>query len=324
MRKLFSANPAHIGRFGDATLADAIPKAFVHGTPNKLKADLIALSGREKVLHRAIDLVRYASDASPYRLRPQVVVMPRTTDDVVKYFGTAARTDGMRPFGTLWRWSNGGPLPIVVDAASCTLGLTEDIATQLDVDQRAKYASLKIIDSIAWCRDLLPNLTASRTCKRIALHPTCSTTQSWASRDVRGNRQPFGRRDRSARWHHLPRHDWRPWPLAPRTRGIGDARDQNARPAEAYLSANRTCEMGLRDVTEQTCESFLFLLEALGRPADDAADKARDRCALGSCTSERHLNKDMRRCLKAFRFRSRHKESPRWRRYHRGTTPATA
>ena len=35
---------------------------------------------------RAIDLVRYASDASPYRLVPQVVVLPRTTDDIVKLF----------------------------------------------------------------------------------------------------------------------------------------------------------------------------------------------------------------------------------------------
>jgi D-lactate dehydrogenase len=37
----------------------------------------------------------------------------------------------------LWRWSDGGALPIVVDAASCTLGLAEDVATQLDADQSA-------------------------------------------------------------------------------------------------------------------------------------------------------------------------------------------
>ena len=57
-----------------------------HGTPAELRADLIALLGKDKVLHRAIDLVRYASDASPYRLTPQVVVLPRTIDDVVNIF----------------------------------------------------------------------------------------------------------------------------------------------------------------------------------------------------------------------------------------------
>ena len=61
----------------------------------------------------------------------------------------------------LWRWSDGGALPIVVDAASCTLGLREDVATQLEGERKEQYESLKIIDSIAWCRDLLPNLAMS-------------------------------------------------------------------------------------------------------------------------------------------------------------------
>jgi D-lactate dehydrogenase len=86
IRKLFSANPARIGRFDCARVADAVPDALARGTRSGLKADLIALLGKDRVLHRSIDLVRYASDASPYRLMPQVVVLPRTTDDVVKIF----------------------------------------------------------------------------------------------------------------------------------------------------------------------------------------------------------------------------------------------
>jgi D-lactate dehydrogenase len=86
VRKLFSPNPARIGRFDSASTSDALPASLIDGTPSDLKADLIALLGRQNVLHRAIDLVRYASDASPYRLIPRVVVLPRTTDDVVKLF----------------------------------------------------------------------------------------------------------------------------------------------------------------------------------------------------------------------------------------------
>jgi D-lactate dehydrogenase len=37
--------------------------------------------------------------------------------------------------------------------------------------------------------------------------------------------------------------------------------------AQAYLSANRTCEMGLRQATGYPYESFVFLLEELTRPA---------------------------------------------------------
>jgi D-lactate dehydrogenase len=86
LRKLFSANPERIGQFEYATVADAVPESVAGGTPSVLKADLIALLGKDRVLHRAIDLVRYASDASPYRLMPQVVVQPRSTDDGVKIF----------------------------------------------------------------------------------------------------------------------------------------------------------------------------------------------------------------------------------------------
>jgi len=38
-------------------------------------------------------------------------------------------------------------------------------------------------------------------------------------------------------------------------------------PAQAYLSANRTCEMGLRQATGRPYESFVFLLEELTRRA---------------------------------------------------------
>ncbi|MGA9368658.1 MAG: FAD-binding oxidoreductase, partial [Steroidobacteraceae bacterium] len=86
IKKLLSANPARIGRFNGPPKDDAVPASLVDGTPRDLKADLIARMGTDIVLHRAIDLVRYASDASPYRLIPQVVVLPRTTDDIVKLF----------------------------------------------------------------------------------------------------------------------------------------------------------------------------------------------------------------------------------------------
>src|ERR1700674_4582171 len=86
MRKLFSANPARMPRCDGPPKNDAVPASLVDGTPGGLKADLIALLGKQNVLHRAIDLVRFASDASPYRLIPQVVVLPRTTADIVKLF----------------------------------------------------------------------------------------------------------------------------------------------------------------------------------------------------------------------------------------------
>ena len=69
--------------------ADRAPDALAAGTPEPLRSQLIDLLGAEQVLARAIDLVRYASDASPYRILPQAVVAPRDVEDVRRLFAFA-------------------------------------------------------------------------------------------------------------------------------------------------------------------------------------------------------------------------------------------
>src|ERR1700751_1753413 len=45
MRKLFSANPARMGRFDGPPVCDAVPALMIEGSPGDLKADLIDLLG---------------------------------------------------------------------------------------------------------------------------------------------------------------------------------------------------------------------------------------------------------------------------------------
>ncbi|MER7395209.1 FAD-binding and (Fe-S)-binding domain-containing protein [Streptomyces sp. NPDC000151] len=68
---------------------DRVADAQASGTPEPLRGDLIALLGPEKVLHGLSDLVKYASDASPYRFVPQVVVLAEDIDDVSAVFSYA-------------------------------------------------------------------------------------------------------------------------------------------------------------------------------------------------------------------------------------------
>jgi D-lactate dehydrogenase len=62
---------------------DRAPDWVAAGTPEPLRSQLVDALGADRVLHRALDLVRYAGDASPYRLIPQAVVAPKDVDDVV-------------------------------------------------------------------------------------------------------------------------------------------------------------------------------------------------------------------------------------------------
>jgi len=63
---------------------DRAPESLAGGTAQPLRGELEALLGADRVLGRASDIVRYASDASPYRLLPQAVVMARDANDVGK------------------------------------------------------------------------------------------------------------------------------------------------------------------------------------------------------------------------------------------------
>jgi D-lactate dehydrogenase len=64
--------------------SDRAPDSLATGTAQPLRGELEALLGADRVLGRATDIVRYASDASPYRLLPQVVVMAHDAGDVAK------------------------------------------------------------------------------------------------------------------------------------------------------------------------------------------------------------------------------------------------
>ena len=169
----------------------------------------------------------------------------------------------------LWRWSERGSRPVVVDAASCTHGLLDDVAEHVDDTRRAQLKAIDIRDSITWCRDLLPGLTVNRKLAAVALHPTCSTAHLGLNGDLAALASvladktvvPVGTTccgtagDRGLLHPELV---------------VSATRDEKAGlvdlPVQAYLSANRTCEMGLRHATGHPYESFVLLLEELTRP----------------------------------------------------------
>src|ERR1700683_1719648 len=86
MHKLLSADPTRLGRPDVPPCSDAVDEELVGGTPEELKADLIDILGEDLVRHRISDLVRYASDASPYRYIPKVIVQPKNIKHVAAIF----------------------------------------------------------------------------------------------------------------------------------------------------------------------------------------------------------------------------------------------
>jgi D-lactate dehydrogenase len=73
------------------TAPDRAPDEIAAGVGQPLRGELEELLGADRLLGRASDIVRYASDASPYRLLPRAVVMARDAGDVAKLLAYGRR-----------------------------------------------------------------------------------------------------------------------------------------------------------------------------------------------------------------------------------------
>jgi D-lactate dehydrogenase len=82
--ELLAPDVQRIAPEGSEGSKDRAPDELASGTPEPLRRELIGLLGEDRVLTRVLDLIRYASDASPYRLLPKAVVMARDAADISK------------------------------------------------------------------------------------------------------------------------------------------------------------------------------------------------------------------------------------------------
>ncbi|MFF1654601.1 FAD-binding and (Fe-S)-binding domain-containing protein [Streptomyces sp. NPDC058255] len=131
---------------------DRVTEDRADGTPEPLRGDLIALLGANKVLTKISDLVRYASDASPYRFVPRVVVVPEDLDDV----------------SAVLSYAHGRNREVVFRAAGTSLNgqaQGEDIL----VDVRRHWTGVEVLDDGERAR-IGPGTTVARANAALARH----------------------------------------------------------------------------------------------------------------------------------------------------------
>ncbi|MFD0339081.1 FAD-binding and (Fe-S)-binding domain-containing protein [Streptomyces sp. NPDC127117] len=169
-----------------------------------------------------------------------------------------------------WGWTAGGKLPLVVDASSCTLGIAHEVVPYLTDDNRELHRELTIVDSLVWAADeLLPELTVLRKTGSAVLHPTCSMQHLDDVEQLRTVAEACADEvvvpddagccafagDRGMLHKEL---------TASAT--AKEAAEVKSREYDAYLSANRMCEIGMDRATGQSYYSVLMELERATRP----------------------------------------------------------
>ncbi|MDJ0463700.1 FAD-binding and (Fe-S)-binding domain-containing protein [Streptomyces sp. H27-C3] len=169
-----------------------------------------------------------------------------------------------------WGWTAGGLLPLVVDASSCTLGLAQEVVPYLTDDNRALHAELTVVDSVVWAaEELLPHLPAGRRIGSAVLHPTCSMRHLGDEEQLRAVAEACADEvvvpddvrccafagDRGMLHKELTE-----------SATAHEAAEVVAMEYDAYLSANRMCEVGMDRATGRHYRSVLLELERVTRP----------------------------------------------------------
>jgi len=172
---------------------------------------------------------------------------------------------------SLWRWSDGGELPVVIDASSCTHGLVQEVPGVLSDENRDRHGKLELIDSVAWIGELLlPRLEDRRRLGSVAVHPTCSGRHLGLDRRLRALAAELADEaylppsasccgfagDRGFLHPELTEAATRP-----------EAAEVTDRSFDAYISSNRTCEIGMERATGKPYVHAVQVLEQLTRPA---------------------------------------------------------
>ena len=168
----------------------------------------------------------------------------------------------------LWRWTNGGSLPVVVEGSSCTHGICTS-RDSLTPDNKTRFDGLRILDSVAFVHDaLLPKLKLVRRLASVCVHPVCSVVEMGLAEKLHAVCRAM------AEEAVIPKHAGccafagdrgmlHPELTASATRE--EAVEVNGRDFDAYLTSNHPCAIGLHRATAKPWRIFTTVLEELTR-----------------------------------------------------------
>jgi len=169
----------------------------------------------------------------------------------------------------MWRWSDSGRLPIVVDASPCAYSL-RTCREHLTPEHRQQFDRLQVLDSVRFAHDtLLPRLAIIRQLASVALHPVCSLIKLGLVTELKSivaacSQKAVVPPSAGCCGFAGDRGYLVPELTASATRQ--EAAEVRAGNFDGHYSSSRTCEIGMTRATGSVYRSYLYLLEQASRP----------------------------------------------------------
>jgi D-lactate dehydrogenase len=187
-----------------------------------------------------------------------------------KGFEEAHAIAANRAIDRLFGWSDGGRLPVVVDASPCAFALKTSRAA-LDPARRRRFDAMRIEDAVSWAHDtMLPRLTLRRRVPRVAVHPVCSLVKMGLVAKLTATVRACADEvlvpvESGCCGFAGDRGFTHPELTEAATRA--EAAEINARGTyDFYVSSSRTCEIGMSRATARAFRSFWSLFDEATRP----------------------------------------------------------
>ncbi len=181
-----------------------------------------------------------------------------------KGFNKAYKLMAENTVRSLWKTSQHGKLPIVVDTSPCTYKM-QHYDSILEGEYLQQWHALKIIDIIEYMHDtLIPRFDIKRKLDRVVLHPTCSSRKM----GLEGKMKAVGcscadeaiiPEDTGCCGFAGDRGFLVPELTEEATQREG-AEVRNMSGAHGHYSTSRTCEMGMSNATDEAYSSLVHLV----------------------------------------------------------------
>ena len=181
-----------------------------------------------------------------------------------KGFKDAYRFTANQIMERLWKASNEGSIPVVIDVSSCAYTLHQ-MRPVLDDINKVKFDKLQILDSVDFLHDMvLPKISVKQKQKNIVLHPVCSLQKMKTEDKFVKVAKHF------ATGVTIPKHAGCCgmagdrgflFPELTAAATLPEALEVQQQKYDGYYSSTKTCEMAMSDAVKENYESILYLVD---------------------------------------------------------------
>ena len=164
---------------------------------------------------------------------------------------------------TLWNWTEGGKIPVLMDVTSCTHSIQSSVG-YLTEENKERFKQLHFIDSIDFAADyLLPRLKIAHKKEAIVFHPVCTVYKM----NLMQKLQSIG--NACSHKADIPflsgccgmagdRGFYYPELTASATKD--EVKEVAKKEYQGYYSSGKTCEMAMSESSTHNYQSIFYLL----------------------------------------------------------------